>query len=73
MNTVLPKALSMHHVLYPTVLPGLILGLLLFNLYMLPLASIINKPNISFHQCADDPQLYLSLAHDAQKSIRLYE
>lgn len=44
-------------------------SVMLFNLYMLPLAGVINRYNISSHQYADDLQLYLSLAPDDYKSI----
>uniref|UniRef100_A0A3Q3N5J5 Reverse transcriptase domain-containing protein n=1 Tax=Mastacembelus armatus TaxID=205130 RepID=A0A3Q3N5J5_9TELE len=53
---------------------GSILGPLLFIIYMLPLAQIMEYYNIDYHTYADDTQLYISVSsHDYSPLISLCE
>ena len=49
---------------------GSVLGPVLFSLYMLPLASVFEKYNVSFHRFADDIQIYLPLNHKTKTSLQ---
>ncbi|KAF7651533.1 hypothetical protein LDENG_00109690 [Lucifuga dentata] len=41
---------------------GSVLGPLLFNLYMLPFSQIIQKLKVSYHNYADEAQIYIALS-----------
>ena len=49
---------------------GSILGPILFILYLLPLASIFNKYEVSFHLYADDTQIYFPLKHNDKNGLQ---
>uniref|UniRef100_A0A8C2GMW7 Reverse transcriptase domain-containing protein n=1 Tax=Cyprinus carpio TaxID=7962 RepID=A0A8C2GMW7_CYPCA len=49
---------------------GSILGTVLFNLYMLPLGSILSRYGVSFYLYADDTQINLPIMHDDKLAFR---
>lgn len=44
-----------------------VLGLIIFDIYMLPLVSIVRKYGNNFHSVADDTQSYLSTKADRSR------
>ena len=52
------------HALDVGVPQGSVLGPLLFAVYCSPVADVISEHGVSYHQCADDTQMRLSLRAD---------